>query len=169
MQSWGHVELFSSNSLNVSKNGIETLQSLDLPTPSPDEYLTGARFAESYLEPLARHLSESELIDLKLGCRVISIGRGRLLKSHSIGGPERKTTEFRILISHEDSDGSHEEMLEGFDAVVDASGSYGNHNWMGKGGIPAVGERHLRIPDEICYTIPDLKGVEPALSKKYRG
>ena len=40
------------------------------------------------------------------------------------------------------SEGEH--YLEGFDNVVDASGTYGNPNWMGKGGTPALGERALR-------------------------
>mmetsp|Transcript_42719 Transcript_42719/g.83763 ORF Transcript_42719/g.83763 Transcript_42719/m.83763 type:complete len:298 (+) Transcript_42719:3-896(+) len=32
-------------------------------------------------------------------------------------------------------------MLEGFHVVVDCTGNYGNANWVGKGGIPAVNER----------------------------
>ena len=40
------------------------------------------------------------------------------------------------------SEGEH--YLEGFDNVVDASGTYGNPNWMGKGGTPALGERTFR-------------------------
>jgi hypothetical protein len=45
-----------------------------------------------------------------------------------------------------------EQLLEGFDAVVDASGSYGNHNWIGMGGVPAVGERSLAGKSEQNVT-----------------
>jgi hypothetical protein len=42
-------------------------------------------------------------------------------------------------------------MLQGLTHVVDATGTYGNHNWIGRGGIPAVGEKTANI----IYTIPD--------------
>jgi len=84
---------------------------------------------------------------------VISVGRGRLLKGQSIGTQDRAQTTFRLLVQ---SDGGEEELLDDFDFVIDATGSYGNHNWTGKGGVPAVGERSLATSGALCYTIPDL-------------
>ena len=49
-----------------------------------------------------------------------------------------------------------ERYVEDIDAVVDATGSYGNHNHVGVGGLPAVGERGLAGDDSLLYTIPDI-------------
>jgi len=50
-------------------------------------------------------------------------------------------------------------LMGDFDAVIDATGSYGNHNYFGRGGIPALGERALQ--NAICYTIPNLPALPP--------
>ena len=43
------------------------------------------------------------------------------------------------------------------DVLVDATGSYGNHNYVGLGGLPAVGETGLAEEGEsLYYTIPDV-------------
>ena len=48
-------------------------------------------------------------------------------------------------------------MIENIDVVVDASGTYGNHNYVGDGGLPALGERSLENDQLIDYVIPDIK------------
>ena len=65
---------------------------------------------------------------------------------------------FRVLVrrqatSSRDGD-EQEEYLEGFKNVVDATGTYGQPNWMGKGGTPAIGERKMRRNNGIFTTLP---------------
>jgi len=43
----------------------------------------------------------------------------------------------------------------GLDGLVDASGTYGNPNFLGKGGRPALGERALRADGTIKYVLPN--------------
>ena len=49
-----------------------------------------------------------------------------------------------------------EELIENIDVVVDATGTYGNNNFVGEGGLPALGERSLKVGQNVTYTIPDL-------------
>ncbi|HEV3023130.1 MAG TPA: hypothetical protein VGX76_11710, partial [Pirellulales bacterium] len=42
------------------------------------------------------------------------------------------------------------------DIVIDCTGTYGNHNWAGQGGIPALGE--LAASEQIEYGLPDVLG-----------
>jgi len=72
---------------------------------------------------------------MRLGTTVVSVGKSNLTKD-AMGNP-RKDAVFRILVSNETG---AEEMLDGFTHVVDATGTYGNHNWVGRGGLPAIGE-----------------------------
>ena len=49
-----------------------------------------------------------------------------------------------------------EKCINAVDVVVDATGTYGNHNNVGLAGLPAVGERKLAGDNRLCYTIPDI-------------
>ena len=51
---------------------------------------------------------------------------------------------------------AQEKYITGVDIVVDATGTYGNHNNVGMSGLPAVGERKLAGEDRLWYTIPDI-------------
>ncbi|MDA0282164.1 MAG: FAD-dependent oxidoreductase [Planctomycetota bacterium] len=152
VRSWGHVRLFSPFGINSSKRGRAALQQSDL--PSNDAILTGAEFYAQYLLPL------SQLPALK-GCvrenaRVVSIGKRRLWKGDSIGQPSRMESPFQILV--ESADG-HEETFAA-DVVLDCSGTFGNHNWLGDGGIPAIGER--KCAEWIDYCLSDIAGKDNA-------
>ena len=41
-----------------------------------------------------------------------------------------------------------EELLAGFQAVVDCTGTYGHQCWLGEDGLPALGERRLSNTEE---------------------
>ena len=49
-----------------------------------------------------------------------------------------------------------EKVFDNVDIIVDATGTYGNHNWLGDGGLPALGERKLGNDKDILYKIPDV-------------
>jgi hypothetical protein len=83
------------------------------------------------------------------------VGRNDILKTEDIGGKARRSkSPFRLLVENND-----EEQTYIVDIVLDASGTYGNHNYLGPGGIPALGES--KLSKDIVYTIPNpLQDVE---------
>lgn len=143
VRDWGHVRLFSSNSLNCSPAGLRALADLGLAPPDPATYPTGDELCETYLEPLAKWLAQREDCEILLGARVESITRGGLLKGEAIkaaGSEARAATAFSALLDVH----GEETLVEGLAGVIDASGTYGRGNFLGRGGAPALGERKLR-------------------------
>ena len=156
MRNWGHVRLFSSWSINHSMLGVSLLRKSDFTFPAPDEYLTGLEHVEWYLSPLVRSAPLAGRVHE--GTEVISVGRDGIGKRDLIGGP-RQEHPFRLLLH-----GPQGEELAEADVVIDASGTYGNPNWMGNGNIPALGERVLR--HRIAYTLEDVAGAD---RHRYKG
>jgi thioredoxin reductase len=146
VRDWGHVRLFSSFGLNSSNRGREVLQKSGGDLPEIDSFITGREFATRYLIPLAKSPLLAECVHVQTSVRFI--GRCSLHKREAIGRPSRADDGFRLLI--EDEQG---ERYETADIVLDCSGTYPHHNWIGAGGIPCVGEtaaltaRDYRIPD----------------------
>jgi len=146
---WGHVRLFSSFALNHSERGARLLAQEGVALPPADAYLTGAEYVERYLKPLSRTGAVAGAILEHR--RVVSMGRDGIGKADLLGGP-RERHPFRLLVE----DDSGREELATADIVLDCSGTYGNHNWMGSGNVPALGERALE--KEITYELEDLSG-----------
>lgn len=139
---WGFVRLFTPWSMNLAKH--QQAQNLDgEATP------LGRELAEA-LQAAASKIGDRLLTDVT----VTSIGRRGALKHELIGDPARASLPFLVLA--EDADGS-ERRFESR-AVVDASGTYGNHRWLGQGGLPALGERKAT---RITYTPQPLDEVSP--------
>ena len=141
------MTLFSPNSLNVSNNGLAALAELGVTPPNPSEFPTGKEFVQGYLDHISTYLRKCSLCDLRLRTLVTSIGRGNKLKGEL--GESREKSQFRVFTVYNNDE---EEIIDGLDIIVDATGTYGNHNWLGLGGIPAKGEK--RFENEIMYTIP---------------
>jgi len=152
LREWGHVQLFSPFSMNSSHWGREALEvsPIDYQIPNTDALLTGIRLAEQYLEPLSQL---PELIScIHENTLVQSISRENFWKGDAIGKSSRETDPFQLLISDEQGQRTVQA-----DYVFDCSGTYPNHNWLGAGGIPAVGE--ASTAQQIDYTIPDILGI----------
>jgi hypothetical protein len=143
VRAWGHVRLFTPWEMNVSPRMRRHLEA-----PGGPECPTGNDLAERLFEPLAA-LPEIAP-NLRLGTRVLGIGREGLLKHEEIATAERGRRPFRILLA----DASGRERTETADVVIDATGTWGHPNTLGDGGIPAPGERTLA--GEIRRDIPDL-------------
>lgn len=151
LRDWGHVRMFSPWEMNVSRLGLRVLEARrERPQFEPGDCPTGRELRERYLLPLAR----SPLLEGRVHARarVLSVGRQGVRKTDLIGSPERAERPFRILIDA----GEGRERVAEADIVVDASGVYGRHKWMGDGGLPAVGERALE--GRIEYTVQDVAG-----------
>ena len=149
VRAWGHVRLFTPWSMNVSPRMSTHLANARVPLPQPTGYYpTGDEFAEQLLDPVA---ALPELArNIHTGTRVLAIARQGLLKHEGIGSPARATHPFRLLLAGPDD----AERVEHADLVLDCTGSYGQPNTLGDGGIPAPGEQ--RVAHLITRTIPDL-------------
>jgi hypothetical protein len=97
----------------------------------------GHELADRLYEPLARLPQIASR--LRLEARVVAVSRQGLLKHEEIGTGRRGGHRFRLLVAHPDG----AETVDHADAVLDCTGTYGNPNALGDGGIPAPGERAL--------------------------
>jgi hypothetical protein len=131
VRDWGHVRLFTPWSMNVSDRARAALG-----TRAPDgpRLPTGHELADELYGPLAELPAITGR--LRLGARVLAVSRQGLLKHEEIGTGRRREHRFRLLVAG--SDGA--EAVEHADVVLDCTGTYGNPNSLGDGGIPAPGE-----------------------------
>ncbi len=153
LRRFGQVRLFSPFRMNSSPLGLAALDAQDPQwrRPDPEALLTAEEHVAAYLRPLA----ESDLVidGLREQTTVVSVGRDGPLKGELVGKPARGEHGFRLLL--QDADGA--ERVETADLVIDATGTYGNPNWLGHGGTPAPGERAAR--GHIEHGLPDLLGL----------
>jgi hypothetical protein len=166
VRDWGHVRLFTPWEMNVSPRARRALRGDGRPggegrrsgdparadeprgggPPDGADLPTGAELVERLLEPLATLPALAPRI--RLGARVDAVAREGLLKHEAVASPERGARRFRLLVADEDG----RESLEHADAVIDCTGTFGNPNALGDGGIPAPGERALS--DRIERRLP---------------
>src|SRR5436309_11772255 len=86
VRAWGHVRLFTPWEMNVSPRMRRHLEAAGREVPGGGDCPTGDDLAARLLEPLAA-LPEIAP-NLRLGTRVIGIGREGLLKHEEIATPE---------------------------------------------------------------------------------
>ncbi len=154
IKQWGHVRLFSPFKLNHSPRGAERLLNRGVILPADDALLNGRDFISEYLSPLAQ-LPEFQKI-LELNTTVCHISRDFQLKGDHVGNELRAARPFRILI---ESNGKEETVTADF--VLDCTGTFGHHNWLGRGGIPCPGEKQLA--NRIRYNLPDLLNCDRSI------
>ncbi|MDP7276258.1 MAG: NAD(P)-binding domain-containing protein [Planctomycetaceae bacterium] len=148
VRDWGHVQLFSPFGLNSSTRGREAVGSS---LPGDGALLTGDEFVESYLEPLAAVVAGSAEIHERSS--VVAVSRESTWKHQLVGRRREATDRFRLLI---ETPGG--ETTDSADIVLDCSGTWGNHRWIGAGGMPCPGERTLLGGED--YRIPNLEGSD---------
>jgi thioredoxin reductase len=152
LRRWGHVRLFSPFGMNVTPLGRAALLA-DKPRrdfPSDTDIITGREHVACYLEPLAQAAPLREC--LRAGVQVVQVGRRGLLK----GDMKRDGAPFRLLLR----DAKGKETFDEADVVLDCTGTYGQHRWLGEGGIPAAGES--KSEPQIAYDLPDVLGDKKA-------
>jgi thioredoxin reductase len=152
VRQWGHARMFTPFGMNRTTLGLAAVQAHNesYQPPADDNLLTGREWIERYLLPLAG----TDLLGdhLRLNTRVVAVGKEELLKGDMPGHADRGDWSFRVL--SRDADGV--ERIELFDGVLDCTGVFATTNWLGHGGIPAIGETSLR--DQIEYRLPDILG-----------
>jgi thioredoxin reductase len=152
MQRWGHVRLFTPFSMNVTRLGREAiLADQARPNfPADTECPTGRQHVSVYLEPLAKSTSLRDY--MRTETQVVQVSRRGYLKEDGVGDSKRAAQPFRLLLR----EGKGKERSEEADVVLDCTGTYGRHRWMGEGGIPAVGES--AVEPQISYALDDILG-----------
>jgi thioredoxin reductase len=149
---WGHVRLFSPFGMNATPLGRAAVLA-DNPRhefPADGDLLTGRQHLAGYLEPLAR---SAPLRDrLRADTQVVQVGRHGWLKEDSPGDARRAGQPFRLLLR---TGKGREEVAEA-DVVIDCTGTYGQHRWLGDGGIPAPGEGAAE--PHVAYGLEDVHG-----------
>lgn len=157
VKAWGHVRMFTPFGMNRSPLGMAALSAHDeaWQPPKDDALLTGHEWRDRYLVPL----SQTDLLadHLRLGQRVIRVGKEQVRKGDLVGDEERGDWPFRILVR--DAPGS--ERIDEADVVIDCTGVFrGPPVWIGHGGIPAIGEVALTDRGEIDRGLPDFAGAD---------
>jgi thioredoxin reductase len=149
---WGHVRLFSPFGMNTTPLGRAAVRR-DNPRhefPAETVCVTGREHVAAYLEPLSK---ASPLAGcLRPDTRVVHVARRGLLKEDTPGDSKRGRQPFRLLIRQ----GKNPERAEEADVVLDCTGTYGQHRWLGEGGIPAIGEEAAGAA--IAYGLEDVLG-----------
>jgi thioredoxin reductase len=156
VRQWGHVRMFTPFGMNRSPLGLAALRAQDetYQPPGDDALLRGREWVDRYLFPL----SQTDLLadHLRLNTTVVAIGKEELLKGDMPGHEDRGDWPFRILVRNP----AGEERIDEADCVLDCTGVFGQANWLGHGGLPAVGESALR--DQIEQRLPDILDADRA-------
>jgi NADPH-dependent 2,4-dienoyl-CoA reductase/sulfur reductase-like enzyme len=96
VRAWGHVRLFTPWEMNVSPRMRRSLEAAGAEVPTGADCPTGSELADRLFAPLAALPSVAP--NLKLGTRVLAVGREGLLKHEEIATPERGRRPFRLLL-----------------------------------------------------------------------
>jgi thioredoxin reductase len=153
---WGHVRLFTPFGQLASPLGLETIrrEHPQHQLPGPTDLVTGHEYRDAYLVPLTVTAKLGDAIQTKTN--VVTVGRTGVLKSDPATDPRRAAAPFRILLRNETSS----ERMDEADIVLDCTGTYGRHGWLGDGGIPALGE--IASERHIAYGLDDVLGKRKA-------
>ncbi len=157
---WGHVRLFTPFGATCSPLGLAALANQEdaaWKAPEAAGFLTGRELAERYYVPLAK--SDLLVDHIHERTEVLAIGRAGLLKG-DMAGEDRADADFRLLLRDAHSVEPAGRRIATADAVIDATGTFAQHNWLGEGGLPAIGE--LLAEQHIEYGMPDILGERRA-------
>jgi thioredoxin reductase len=141
-----HVRLFSPWRMNLDHAAVRLLERTGWKAPAADLLPTAGEMRSQYLEPLSKLLAGR----IEYDTRVTAITRRGYDKVKTSG---RENAPFILRL--QSGSGEHEIQAG---AVIDASGTWMTPNWMGSGGLPALGEREHA--QRIAYGMPDILGTD---------
>lgn len=146
---WGHVKMFTPFGSNVTPLGLQCLLREKRPKDIPAEadLLTGRQFRDAYLVPLSE--SETLIESMHPQNLVLQVGRAANVKKSE---PD-DAMPFRLLVR---SVSGGVERIDTSDAILDCTGTYMTPNWLGDGGMPAIGEIAAR--QFIPHGLEDIAG-----------
>jgi thioredoxin reductase len=148
---WGHVRMFTPWRMNVGPASARRLAQDGWVAPPAEECPTGLELVERVLQPLAATPELTARVHTH--SQVVHVSRHGARKNERPGGSARGEHPFRLLVRDA---GGRENLLHAH-AVVDATGTFGQPNWAGTGGIPARGETYLA--PQMSYHPDDVLGL----------
>ncbi|NKY12155.1 FAD-dependent oxidoreductase [Cellulomonas hominis] len=148
VREWAHIRLFSPWEYDVDAAARRLLEPTGWVAPAGVRLPTGGDLVADYLEPLA---ATPQLRDRILtGARVVAVSRIGLDKTHGVGREERpflvRTVVDGRVVDHHAR------------AVLDASGTWSQHNPLGVAGLPAPGEDEAA--PFLLGPLPDVLGTD---------
>ncbi len=146
---WGFLPFFTPWHANVTRLGLDALERMGRALPTMDACPPADEFRERYLNVLAGSPQLAGCI--RQHCRVASI-KHLPVRGGATGLQKRGPFELLLV------DPFGHESREQADVILDCTGTYGNHRWAGRGGLPAIGERDLA--SRIFYKVPDVLGKD---------
>ncbi|MCZ7431119.1 NAD(P)-binding domain-containing protein [Streptomyces sp. WMMC1477] len=147
VQEWGHIRLFSPWRYNIDAAARRLLQQTEWKEPDTDVLPTGAELVENYLHPLAGTPQLAPRIHTDR--RVRAVTRTGMDKVRSLGREEQS-----FLLRTTSSTGEVHDFTA--DAVIDASGVWGQPNPLGTAGLRAPGEE--AVGPYLTGALPDVLG-----------
>lgn len=147
IRAWGHTRLFSPWRYDVDAAARRLLRGTGWTEPDPEALPTGTEFVEQYLAPLGAALSGR----IRTGARVLAVSRLGMDKTRTA---DRARTPFLVRVEH--ADGALADVPAA--AVLDASGTWGRPNPLGRAGLPAPGEAEALAAGRITAPLPDVAG-----------
>jgi thioredoxin reductase len=131
IRQWGHVRLFSPWRFDIDAAARRLLEAQGWASPDLDGLPTGNELIDDYLAPLAKTPELSPHI--RYGTRVVAVARLGVDKTRTI---DREGRPYLVRTQH--AAGGGEALI--VDAVIDASGTWGQRNPLGAHGLAAPGE-----------------------------
>jgi hypothetical protein len=151
MREWGHIRTFTPWEYIVDPTAEKLLASAGWVRPAGRQSPTGAEIVEHYLVPLAEALGDV----VRTGARVVALSRKGLDRSRTVA---RAARPFVVRVAR--ADGSVGDITAR--AVIDASGTWHQHNPVGASGLPALGEEQARDAGFLDGPLPDVLGGDRA-------
>jgi hypothetical protein len=136
--------LFSPWRFSVDSVAKRLLEASGWSEPDGEEHATGGELRDRYLVPLSEVPALAGRI--RTSTRVVAVTRRATDKMKDAG---RDEAPFELVV---DTPQGRERLLAR--AVIDASGTLGEHNPLGSAGVPAIGEEELA--ERITYGLPDV-------------
>ena len=152
MSAWGHIRTFTPWQYIVDETAEKVLAPTGWSRPTQRQSPTGADIVEQYLRPLAGVLGPDVV---RTGARVLAVSRDGLDRSRTVG---RENRPFVVRVVR--ADGTVEDVRAA--AVIDASGTWEQHNPLGSSGLPALGEERARKAGFLVGPLPDVLGADRA-------
>jgi thioredoxin reductase len=148
-QAWGHVKMFTPWRMNIGPASARLLARHGWSAPEASALPTGTELAERLLAPLAATPEMKSRVHTHQ--QVVHVARHGTRKQDRAAG--RGEHPFRLLVRDA---GGRESFLHA-QALIDATGTYGQPLWVGTGGIPARGETYLA--PQMSYHPDDVLGL----------
>lgn len=149
---WGHVRLFTPFGHLTTPAGLEIIrrEHPQHALPAAADLVAGQQYRDAYLIPLAMTTLLADAV--RTQTTVIAVGRAGIIKADPADDPRRAAAPFRLMLR----DDKGVERFEAADVVLDCTGTYGKHAWIGDGGIPAAGE--IVAERQVAYGLDDVLG-----------